>query len=121
MLNSKSSRSKKASATVSVQVSQEQLDQVEYLFQQSERGHHLLFDSQTLQAAFAGQAAQRAVTEKDADEVQEHIQSLITIPSLRGKKLYIEKLDRKTLNRVVRVYFSILENNLYEQRPEARH
>ena len=116
------SSSDSSSRNPGVRISKEQFDQVQYLLEQSERGNHILFDRQTLLEALAAEdgapiEAGGVVADR---EVESHIQNLLTTPSLRGKKLYIERLDRATRSRVVRVYFGIIENSLFE-RPEARH
>ena len=45
---------------------------------------------------------------------------LITLPGLQQKKAYLEQLDRRTFEQVIRAYFNIVENNLYENN-EVRH
>lgn len=93
-----------------IYVNQKQLDQVEYLIEQSCRGHHVLFDTDMIRQVFA--RAQQ--TESEEDGTEKHIENLILQPTLVSKRAYLENLSPDTLVRVVRTYFSIVENNIFE-------
>ncbi|MBL7715715.1 MAG: hypothetical protein JNL01_09630 [Bdellovibrionales bacterium] len=105
-----------------IYVSQDQLDQVEYLITQSIQGHHALFGFEGFEDVkrILEKGAQQPIQESEAYEVEPHIERLILQPSLEEKKAYLEGLDRKTYERVVLTYFNIVENNLKE-RSEVRH
>lgn len=98
-----------------IYVSQDQLDQVEYLIQQSIQGHHVLFDTDKVREVFASHAyfdEEEAVQE--AEDVEHHIEKLILEPSLARKKAYLETLTEDIQKSVIRVYFNIIENHLYD-------
>ena len=102
-----------------IYVNQNQLDQVEYLIEQSIKGFHVLFDNEGIREAFlkieAG--AERAVeagAERANEAIAKHIESMILQPTLVAKKAYLESLNSPVYLRVVRMYFSIVENNIYE-------
>ena len=102
-----------------IYVNQKQLDQVEYLIEQSCRGHHVLFDADIIRAAFgAGMMGAEDEASLDGEEktdaTEKHIENLILQPSLVSKRAYLENLSIETRDRVVRTYFSIVENNLFE-------
>jgi hypothetical protein len=98
-----------------IYVNQKQLDQVEYLIEQSCRGHHVLFDAETIRSVFPSTECDEAA-EKSAsgEDIEKHIENLILQPTLLSKRAYLENLNPDTLKRVVRTYFSIVENNLFE-------
>lgn len=100
-----------------IYVSKDQLRQVEYLIGQSIQGNHVLFDPAVVRRIFEGGAECAA---EDAYAVEHHIERLILQPTLLQKRAYLEKLDPETYERVVRTYFNIVENNLYEKQ-EVRH
>lgn len=102
-----------------IYVSKQQLSQVEYLIGQSIQGNHVLFDSESLRQIF-GKCEWDSIEEEEAYEVEHHIERLILLPSLPEKKAYLEQLDVVTYEKVVRTYFNIVENNLYEN-SEVRH
>lgn len=102
-----------------IYVSQDQLDQVEYLINQSIQGHHALFGMEDVKRILES-GAQHPIAESDAYEVEPHIERLILQPTLEEKKAYLDGLDRGTFERVVLTYFNIVENNLKE-RSEVRH
>lgn len=91
-----------------IYVNQKQLDQVEYLIEQSCRGHHVLFDPEAIRRAF------RARHRDEDDDSEKHIENLILQPTLVSKRAYLENLSRDMQERVIRTYFSIVENNLFE-------
>ena len=106
-----------------IYVNQKQLDQVEYIIEQSTRGHHVLFDSQIIRDVFKHdevdcfEALETVGESEDTDPdntSEKHIENLILQPTLVSKKAYLENLTPDTLRRVVRTYFSIVENNIFE-------
>jgi hypothetical protein len=100
-----------------IHVSKSQLEQVQYLIQQSLQGNHILFDGETVRKVLRDQAP---ISAEDAYAVEHHIERLILEPSLERKRAYLEQLDRPTFVQVVKTYFNIVENNLFEKN-EARH
>ena len=97
-----------------IQVSQEQLDQVEYLLQQSAQGHHILFDPVHVREILTRNPAGGSVSDEESYGVEHHIERLIEQPSLERKRAYLEGLDAETYELVVRTYFNIVENSIYE-------
>lgn len=94
-----------------IYVTQDQAQEVEYLISQSIQGNHVLFDADTVRRVMLdpGQASP-----EDTYSVEHHIERLIGLPSLQHKRAYFEGLEPDTRDRVVRAYFNIVENNLYE-------
>jgi len=102
-----------------IYVNQTQLDQVEYLIEQSCRGHHVLFDTEVIRQAFSRMKLEELELQDDeTDEAgsttEKHIENLILQPTLISKRAYLENLTLETRDRVVRTYFSIVENNIFE-------
>jgi len=102
-----------------IYVSEDQLEQVEYLIGQSIQGNHILFDQDTIKRVF-GAFDNDNPSEKEAYGVEHHIERMILQPTLLQKRAYLEKLDHKTFELVVRTYFNIVENSLFEQ-TESKH
>jgi hypothetical protein len=101
-----------------INVTKEQLTAVEYLLSQSAQGNHILFDPELVRRAFS--EASRPMTEQEAYEVEHHIEKIIELEGMHQKKAYLEALDIKDLHRVIKTYFNILENNLFETQTQ-RH
>jgi hypothetical protein len=95
-----------------VNVSREQLAAVEYLLNQSAQGNHVLFDLETVRRVFSMKIEPMSVVE--AREIEAHIEALVTLDSLERQRFYIRKLSEQSLHRVIRMYFNIVENNLFE-------
>jgi hypothetical protein len=103
-----------------INISEEQLVQVEYLIRQSLQGNHVLFNAHDVREAFLAAQECERFTDEDAYAVEHHIERLIGQPTLAEKRAYLEKLDPRTFKKVVRTYFNIVENNLFENSTE-RH
>ena len=101
-----------------IYVDKAQLNQVEYLIHQSIQGNHVLFDRESLRQVFKTDT--RMIEDEEAYSVEHHIEKLISQPSLAQKRAYLDGLDTETYGKVVRTYFNIVENNLYEN-SEAKH
>ncbi len=96
-----------------ITLSEDQLDQVEYLIHQSMQGHHVLFDLDRIRRVLS-ETTLHSFSEEDAYSVEHHIERTLGQPTLLEKKAYLAQLDETTLERVIRTYFNILENNLLE-------
>ena len=107
-----------------IYVSAKQLEQVEYLIHQSLNGNHILFDPElvrrTFHYGFAHSSTESSLTSDEAYAVEHHIEKLILQPGLEAKRAYLEKLDAEVLEKVIRTYFHIVENNLFES-SDVRH
>ncbi len=104
-----------------IYVNQSHVDQVEYLLGQAMQGNHVLFDPETVRKVFRKNASPFAhFSDEDAYAVEPHIEKLLELPSLEQKRAYLDRLDSLTLEQVVRAYFNIVENSLYESISE-RH
>ncbi len=109
------------------EIPKELIGQVEYLIQQSMRGHHFLFDERLLREVLSPAWAQelsQTLSEEDAMGIEEHIETLIRQPTLAHKRAYLEALsarDLRTYAWVVKTYFNIIETNMLETQQEVRH
>ena len=106
-----------------IYVNQSHVDQVEYLLEQAMQGNHVLFDAETLRKTFRKDRSvsfSEPMKDEDAYAVEPHIEKLLELPSLEQKRAFLESLDPGTLEHVVRAYFNIVENSLYESISE-RH
>lgn len=104
-----------------IEVNKTQLSQVEYLIEQSMQGHHVLFDTSDLRRVFRSRGkASNILSEEEAYAIEPIIERLMSEPTLGRKRALLEGLDRRTFDAVVRTYFCIIENNIYD-RLEVHH
>lgn len=101
-----------------IYVSKEQLDQVEYLIHQSIQGNHILFDSESVRKAFWATSASlgKGAQGSEKNKVESLIENLISQPTIQKKRAFLERLDANTYESVIRTYFNIVENNLFESK-----
>ena len=106
-----------------IHVSKSKLTQVEYLIEQSIRGNHVLFGTEQVRQIFERERSssyQPLLTDEQAYSVEHHIERMIQLPSLLEKRDYLHSLEPETQDHVIRTYFNIVENTLYENQ-EVRH
>jgi hypothetical protein len=97
-------------------IDKDQLDQVEYLFSQSAQGLHLLFDNEDIRKVLSRPTEDLDFfTFENVDRIQKLLGDFITKTSLEAKRTFLERLDRDTYELLLRTYFNIVENSIYEQ------
>lgn len=92
-----------------IYVSQEQLDQVKYLLEQSAKGCHLLFDDSTIL-----RVARKVNGEKTDKKAESLMEQMILHPTISGKKAFLEALDQDTYDEVAKLYLTIAQNTAQE-------
>jgi hypothetical protein len=101
-----------------VQIDKDQLAQVEYLFNQSAQGIHFLFDNASIKRVLSKPTEDTDFfTFENMDRIQKLLSDLITRESLQSKMAYLESLDQDTYDLLLRTYFNIVENSIYERGP----
>ncbi len=101
-----------------ITITQNQLMTVEYLIQQSAQGNHILFDLELVRKSFSLRSS--PMSDAEIREVESHIETLISLDTLEKQKAYVQALPEDVLYRVIKTYFNIVENNLFEKSP-IRH
>jgi hypothetical protein len=95
-----------------IQVSQEKINQVEYLLSQSAQGNHVLFASDQVREAF--QSPSEPMNEKEAERIGLLIEKLISFDSLEEQKNWLATLPESSLHSVIKTYINIVENKLFD-------
>jgi len=94
-----------------IYITEEQVAQVKYLLEQAIQGNHILFDSPTLKRIIESPSL---AVEGENYGAEPHIEKLMGLKGLPEKRAYLERLDPKTFEGVVRTYLNIVENTLFE-------
>lgn len=95
-----------------IYITEEQAAQVKYLIDQAIQGNHILFDPATLKRVLA----KPVPSTEEAYAAEPHVEKLMGLPGLAAKRAYLERLDAETFELVVKTYFNIVENSLFEAR-----
>ena len=96
-----------------ITVNEDQLNAVEYLLNQSSQGNHVLFEPEMIRQVFLSSPI--PISEAEAYEVEHHIEKTLELATLDRQKIYLAKLPETILHRVIKTYFNILENSLFEK------
>lgn len=99
-----------------IYVSQEQLDQVNYLLAQSALGNHLLFDERTIRRIAGNESGAR---DERVERAEKLLEQMILRPTISSKKAFLETLSADDHDDVARVYFNIVQNTAKET--QVRH
>lgn len=102
-----------------LQLDENRLLQMEYLVGQSRMGHHLLFDKQTLNRIFREEPAHEDSVFKieNLARIQDLLAELMDKSTLKQKQRFLEGLERKDHDLLVRTYFNIIENSIHSVVP----
>ena len=95
-----------------IYVSEDQLDQVQYLLYQSAQGNHILFDNDTIRRIAPSLAAELLSDDARSrvENAERLLEQLILCPSIDAKLDFLAELDRPTRDEVALVYLKIVEN-----------
>ena len=98
-----------------VYIPRQDLKSMEHLFEQSSHGLHLLFDHSEVAKIL------KTPTEdldffnfENVNRIQDAFGELLTRKTFAERKVYLENLDRDTYELLVRTYFNIVENAMFE-------
>jgi len=92
---------------------EENLDEIEALLAQSMKGHHLLYDNQKIAEILKTPTEDMDFfSVENIEKVQELFALLIHEGTFPEKQSFLDKLDSKSYEIVLRTYFHILESTL---------
>jgi hypothetical protein len=95
-----------------------QLEQLEYLLNQSANGVNLLFDNRSVAKVMSTPTEKLDFfTFDNITKVQSLFSKFVQKNTLMEKKLFIESLDTNHFDLLVRAYFQILENAILTNKP----
>ncbi len=95
-----------------IYVSEEQLEQVKYLLEQSAMGNHLLFDRKTISRIATDLGSQER--SERVEKAEALLEQMILRPTISSKRAFLETLDAETYDEVAKVYFNIVQNTAQE-------
>ncbi len=96
-----------------IEIKEIDLHAMEIFLNQSTRGHHLLFDRHQVARILSTPTEQIDFFNNDSiPRIQSLMTGLISKKSLRGKRRYLQSLDEKDFEILLRTYFHIVDNAL---------
>lgn len=94
-------------------VNDNQLEQLEFLLDQSAQGLHHIFDGATLVRTLKA-APPLEFTAAEVNRVQRLLNRLVVQPTIAMKMAWVSRLTMEEKDLLVRSYFNIVENNIYD-------
>jgi hypothetical protein len=102
-----------------VYIDKDQLKEVEYLFNQSAQGYHILFDNKEIRRILSRPTEDLDFFSfENVQKIQKILSDFIAKTSIQSKQDFLERLDKETYELLLRTYFNIVENSIYESGSE---
>lgn len=98
-----------------IEISKSSLKQIEYLFEQSAQGIHLVFDHSLIAEVLRTPTENMDFfTFENMKAVQDLLAEFVKRETLPAKLDYLSNLKRDQLELLIRTYFNIVENAIFE-------
>ena len=97
-----------------MKIEKKQLKEIEFLFNQSAKGLHLLFDDKTRLTDILREPTQEQhfFNSENMKRIQILFTDLISKKTFQDKKEYLKQLNSENFEILVRTYFHIVDNTL---------
>jgi len=98
-----------------IQIEKHQLEQIEYLLDQSAQGIHFLFDSPSIRKILKNPTENLDFfTLENRNRIQALLSQFLEKKTFSDKARYLEKLDPETYELLLRSYFNIVDNSVFQ-------
>ena len=99
-----------------VYIDKNQLSEVEYLFNQSAQGLHILFDNANIRRVLSQPTEEiDFFSFENVQKIQKILSDFIAKSTIKSKMDFLDNLDQGTYDLLLRTYFNIVENSIYEK------
>lgn len=107
-----------------MQIDSSQMEQVEYLFNQSARGNHVLFDPDDIKKALSTEKSLEKMKGEYLDsfdiktlqKMRDLLDILMRQPTVSEKRHFILSLSPESKELLIKAYFNILDNTLFQHK-----
>ncbi|MBI3016982.1 MAG: hypothetical protein HYY62_03165 [Deltaproteobacteria bacterium] len=107
-----------------MQVDPSQIEQVEYLFNQSAKGNHVLFDPDDIKIALSSEKSLEKMKGdyldtfdlKTLQKMRDLLDLLMRQSTVSEKKHFIKTLPYDSKQLLIKAYFNILDNTLFQNK-----
>lgn len=94
-----------------------QLEEVEFLLELSQHGHHLLFDHEAVKTYMAKPMDMyNEVVENHTEEVETLFEKFLSISGIENKREYFKRLHTANQEVVIKTYFTIIDNKMIDKK-----
>ena len=97
-----------------MKIEKRQLKEIEFLFYQSAKGIHLIFEDNKKLAHILSRPTQEKsfFDSKNMHKIQKVFTGLVSKKSIKAKQNYLSMLDSENFEILVRTYFHIVDNTI---------
>ncbi len=105
-----------------ITVTGRQVREIEYLIAQSIQGHHVLFDDGAVRSILKRNQQRPPIPPNSPQQkaCEQMLERMLELPTLIQKRAFLEKLSSGDLENLVRLWFNVVENSLFQSSHE-RH
>jgi hypothetical protein len=103
-----------------VRIDDSQIEEIQYIINQSMNGLHVLFDNETIKKYLRGKDNEDDIFDENTSKRTELLlEKFMSIPSIRAKKMFFKDLQEDDKSLLIRTYFNIVENNVLSSNRKA--
>jgi hypothetical protein len=96
-----------------VHLTQTQMDEINFLFLQSQKGLHLLFDNDTIKKYLSRKVSDVDLFDnEELPGIEQLVEEFISTPTISARKQMFSSFTEEEKELIVRSYFNIIENNI---------
>jgi len=100
-----------------MRITSEQIQEIEYIINQSMNGFHVLFDNETIKKFCRGVTDEDDIfNEERARKTEKLVEIFISTPTIQARKVLFNSMTDEEKSLLVRTYFNIVENNILNSR-----
>jgi hypothetical protein len=100
-----------------IRISAAQMQEIQYIIQQSMNGFHVLFDNDTIKRFCKDTKCDDDIFDENKARTTERlVEMFMSTPTINGRKSFFESLNDEEKSLLIRTYFHIVENNIQHKR-----
>ena len=97
-------------------VETDQLNEINFLFDLSQQGHHLLFDHEDVKMYMQiPMKDYYQLVDTNHEDVEALFEKFLSIPGIENKRDYFQSLHPKNQEVILKTYFSIVDNRMIDK------
>jgi len=100
-----------------IRISEAQMQEIQYIIQQSMNGFHVLFDNDTIKRFCRDSNSDDDIFDENKARTTERLlEMFMSTPTINGRRSFFESLNEDDKSLLIRTYFHIVENNILHKR-----
>lgn len=100
-----------------IRINVAQMQEIQYIIQQSMNGFHVLFDNETIKKFCRDTGTDTDIFDENKARATERLlEMFMSTPTINGRRSFFDNLNEEEKSLLVRTYFHIVENNILNKK-----